>query len=116
MKIAEILCVVVILLAPAAYAADKKLPGMDEGPAGCGWRAAVIDTHPGEDFVIDLVLTQKIGKCMFNPGPCGTKQDHVSAHVKKDDIQSYHPGAIVKVWITKDVVSFDTPQCTRTPG
>src|SRR5580698_8103828 len=113
MKYVFFIFAIFLLSAPAW--ADNKLPDMNDGPPGCGWRATVTDTHRGDDTTVDLVLMQKIEKCMFNPGPCGTKSDPLTVHVKKDDIQSYRTGQIIKVWVTGTAVSFDFPMCTRNP-
>jgi len=102
-----------VLLAPVAYASA---PGTNEGPAGCDWRATVLDVNPDDKAVIDLKLSQLIGTCMYQPGACGKADDLVSVHVKKDDIRHYRVGQIVKVWVTGATISFDHPQCVSSPG
>ena len=115
MKVTLFIGATMLFFVPVAHA-NTMLPGLNEGPPGCGWRATVTDVHRGDDATIELVLTQMIGKCMFNPGPCGAKEDLLTAHVKKDDLRGYQPGQIVKIWVTGTTVAFETPMCTRTPG
>lgn len=115
MRIAAIVFAALIALAPAVYA-DGKLPGLNDGPPGCGWRATITDVHQGDSTTVDLSLLQLVGTCMFNPGPCGAKEDQLSAIVKKDDLRGYQIGQIVKVWVTGTAVSFDRPECVRNPG
>jgi hypothetical protein len=91
------------------------LPGLNDGPPGCGWRATVTDVHPGDGKKVDLVLLQLIGTCMYKPGPCGAKGDQLSATLKKDDLRGYQAGQIVKIWVTGSDASIGRPECVRNP-
>lgn len=117
-----VLCILGILLMGSAYADAPlpdtnavPLPGLNDGPPGCGWRATVADVHP-DNASVDLVLLQMIGTCMYKPGACGQKGDQLPATIKKDDLHGYQPGQIIKVWVTGTTISFDRPECVRNPG